>query len=246
MRILFVGEDPTPGSGTYLLAILKALRATTVHVPSGVRLQERLLARHFETMLFSDYQRAHLSRQVERVIAEQVADGAGLLMVGGWSSFSGPFGRWRGSRIEELLPVRCRNRDDRMNFPGGAFLLRAGAHPIVAGLDFSRPPVVCGLNDIQPKPRSRTLLSARRIRWQRHGRLSLEPKAYPLLVINAEPDMRAAALATDAAPHWCGGLVDWGSKRMTLKVTVQARVEVGDQYVRFISQLIRWLARQER
>ena len=40
---------------------------------------------------------------------------------------------------------------------------------------------------------------------------------------------RTAALATDVAPHWVGGLVDWGDQRITQKVTEDS-IEVGNWY----------------
>ncbi|HXV28077.1 MAG TPA: hypothetical protein VD913_03845, partial [bacterium] len=56
------------------------------------------------------------------------------------------------------------------------------------------------------------------------------------------PEMRTAAFASDFAPHWCGGFVDWGNKTLRLPVARNIRVEAGNYYVLFITRLLNWLA----
>lgn len=53
--------------------------------------------------------------------------------------------------------------------------------------------------------------------------------------------MRVAAYASDLAPHWCGGLVDWGERTLKLPVAPGIGVQVGDFYARFIVSLVSWL-----
>ena len=55
MRVLFAGEDPAPGSGAYLLGVLRILKAKTVHVPSGTRLGPQWLRQRYDVIAFSDY-----------------------------------------------------------------------------------------------------------------------------------------------------------------------------------------------
>ena len=165
-----------------------------------------------------------------------------------------------------LLPVVCRDQDDRMNFPAGALLIQQASHVILNGLSFRRPPMLCGLNDVRPARDSRTLLCARPILARgtspASAQVALASKVYPVLVISTRPGERRAALMTDAAPHWCGGFVDWGSQRVALTAAARSvaipsagdtsspertsparsTVEVGDAYVRLCSGLIRWLA----
>ena len=240
MKILFAGEEPVGGSSNYLLGVLKTMRADVVHVPSSKRLRPSLLQRRYDLFLFSDFPKVHLPVAAEREVVRQVRRGAGLLMIGGWCSFAAPRGGWRGSAIESLLPVTCRRRDDRVNIPGGALIVRQQDHPIVRGIPFTTPPAVIGLNAIQPKAGSRVVLSARTI-VSRGARVTLSQHAYPLLVVDGTGGRRAA-LATDAAPHWCGGLLDWGARRLTIRVAPHATIDVGHLYVRFLANLIRWLA----
>lgn len=246
LRVLFAGEGSPPGSGTYLLGALTAMRAHVTHVPWTDHLSPSLLGRRNDVVLFSDHPRALTPHAAQRVLAAQVAEGTGLAMIGGWASFSGRSGAWQGSIVERLLPIRCLGRDDRVNFPGGALLLPKHPHGMWDGLSFSRPPVICGLNAVRPKPHSQVLLCARPVVASGcpgpSSRLRLGSAEYPLLVVGTAGRGRVAALTTDAAPHWCGGLVDWGTRRVTVAVTRAAKVEVGDRYLKFFACLVQWLA----
>lgn len=241
MRILFAGE--TPGSSAnYVLGILRSLRADVVHVPASTRLSLRSLARRFDAFIFSDFAQQDAPLASQRAIVRQAEQGSGLLMIGGWGSFAGPSGRWRGSPIDEALPVRCLPYDDRVHFPGGAIVTTTGvAHPVLRELAFQPPPAVCGLNRVRLAPRSQVLLEAHRILASHRG-LQLEPQAHPLLAVHGDPQRRTAAFTSDLAPHWCGGLVDWGRRRIRLPVTRTSAIEVGERYLQFASGLFRWLA----
>lgn len=246
MKILYAGDSPVGGPANYLLGILKHLRAQYVHIPPSVPLEERWLGMAYDVFILSDYSRKKLSPRMERMLLSRVQGGAGLAMIGGWGSFSGPFGQWKGSLIEKALPVICRNCDDRVNFPGGALILPENPHFMLQGVSFSQPPVICGLNRVQPKKDSTVLLAAKKILTKpRKGSpavsLSLGDE-YPLLVIANGSSRRIAAFTTDAAPHWCGGLVDWGRKTVRLHVKDDIWVEVGDSYVRFFCNFFKWLA----
>ncbi len=248
MRVLYTGDSPAGGAANYLLGIFKYLKAEYVHIPPSVALNERWFRIPFDVFIFSDYSRKQLSPRLERLIAKKVEEGAGLLMIGGWGSFSGPFGGWKGSLIEKMLPVTCLGRDDRLNFPGGALMLPEKRHPVLDRVIFSKPPVICGLNRVRPKKNSTVILAARKISVKSRGKynsgsVALAKQGEPLLVIHGDPAIRTAAFATDAAPHWCGGLVDWGGKSRRLHVKDDIWVEVGSAYIRFFSNLIQWLAR---
>ena len=250
MKILYVGDSPVGGAANYLLGILRLLKATVRHLPPSATLEPSALASRYHVVILSDVPRQHVPIPAQEAIARQVARGTGLLMIGGWASFSGPCGGWRGSVIESLLPVRCLTRDDRRQFPAGALVVVTRRHGMFRPHLFASPPSICGLNEVRPKPRSLVLLSARRIvsrvsRTTRSFSLSLDPHEYPVLAIDVNPQRRIAALTTDVAPHWCGGLVDWGSTRVRLPVRDGMQIEVGNDYVRFVAALIGWLGRAE-
>ena len=245
-RILYAGDSEVGGPANYLLGILKFLKARVTHVPPGKILRPSFfktnrdrspkgpVPKRYDEIILSDFSKTATPPATQKIIAEQVKKGTGLLMIGGWASFSGPHGKWRGSLIEKFLPVRCLETDDRMNLPGGAWLIRKERHPAIEALDFKNPPVICGLNRVRPRAGSQTLLT---------GRSIADGKEFPLLVVGENHGMRTAALATDLAPHWCGGLVDCGRKRLRLPVKGKIQIEVGETYVRFVSRLVSWLAK---
>lgn len=61
----------------------------------------------------------------------------------------------------------------------------------------------------------------------------------PLLVVGRHGSGRVAAFTSDVAPHWVGGFVDWGTERVTVS-SCDFEIEVGDRYVRFFTNLLRW------
>lgn len=234
MKILYAGDSEIGGPADYLFGILKHINARVTHIPPSKKLSPSLFKTRFDAIILSDFSKANTLQAAERAIVSQVDDGTGLLMVGGWGSFSGPFGKWRGSAIERILPVNCLAKDDRMNFPGGAWIIKRKAHLMFRAVNFKNPPVICGLNQVRPKRGARVILTARRI---------VDRREFPLLVIDSDPTRRIAAFTTDFAPHWCGGLVDWGNKHLKLHIKDEVLVEVGDRYIRFVSSLIKWLAK---
>ncbi len=233
MQVLYAGDSLAGGPADYVLGILKTLGSDYVHVPPSKKIQPRTLEKRYDVIILSDFSRKNVPAACERAIIQQVRGGAGLLMVGGWGSFSGPFGHWRGSHVEKLLPVSCVNGDDRVNLPSGGRIHLKKPHPVVRGLDFKNPPVLVGFNRVRPKKESKVILTIRGLQ---------EKKEHPLLVVSNGKHPRAAAFTTDLAPHWCGGLVDWGSKRIRIAVNGKNWIEIGNRYARFVSSLLRWLA----
>lgn len=70
-----------------------------------------------------------------------------------------------------------------------------------------------------------------------------EVQSFPMLVLGQYGRGRTAAFAGDVAPHWVGGLVDWGDpdKRVTQSVG-QGFIEVGNHYATFFRNLVLWTA----
>ncbi len=251
MKILYAGDSPVGGPANYLLGILHSLKADCLHLAPTEVLKPSLLKKHFDLILLSDFSRKQTPDISQRLIAGQVMSGCGFLMVGGWGSFSGPFGGWHHSILEDILPVNCLGRDDRLNFPQGALMSVTQPHSMFRSLAFDHPPVICGMNLIQPKKTAKVLLGVRKIttkgsNFRQKLRAALDSKTYPLLAIHEAPRVRTAAFAADFAPHWCGGFVDWGNKTLKLPVNQQIRIEVGNYYVSFVSCLIQWLAGRQK
>jgi len=61
-------------------------------------------------------------------------------------------------------------------------------------------------------------------------------------VVGAWGQGRTAALATDVAPHWVGGMVDWGDRRIVQDLP-GGFVEIGNWYAEFFRNLLVWTGR---
>lgn len=148
------------------------------------------------------------------VVRAFVAEGGGVVMVGGYLTFSGvdAKARWGRTSLAQALPVRILDIDDRVELPAGAQPSVVAQHGIVAGLE-SQWPALLGLNEIVAKDGALTLA---------------ECAGHPLLVIGEYERGRAAAFASDIAPHWAPpGFTQWSG------------------YGTLFDRLVRWVARED-
>jgi uncharacterized membrane protein len=193
--------------------------------------------------ILSDYPARNLAPALQQRLLEQVARGAGLLMLGGWESYHGSGGDWQGTAVAQALPVAIGEGDDRLNCDHPVLLRRRCDHPAVRDLPWeSRPPVIGGLNRIAPKSGATVVLEAQHFlpHAERESFVFEPARVDPLLVVGQYGQGRVAALATDVAPHWVGGLVDWGTGRLAAQAPGAEAIEVGDLYARFFQQLLAW------
>ena len=136
--------------------------------------------------------------------------------------------------------------DDRRNSAQPVLVRARASHPIVEGLPFDAPPSIGGYNEFVAAPGTRVILEGDRYRVSLDGEVATFERVgvFPLLVLS-EPAAdagtigRRACLATDVAPHWVGGLVDWGDARLTVSVG-GAAVEIGNDYARLFRNLLLW------
>ncbi len=239
--ILYAGDSDKTGAARYLLSILKYSNFELVHVPPHKKISLHLVtSKKFDAYIFSDYSHSQISTKVEHQILSNVEQGSGLFMVGGWGSFSGPFGKWQGSLIEDFLPIQCLKKDDRLQFPGGALMIPQENHAILKKLPWNQPVAVCGINDVKLRSSACVILQARPLRSSKKGIVRLG-SSHPLLILDKRVDRRVAIFTSDFAPHWSAGMVDWGDRIMSLKYNSQIFVQVGNAYVRFVSQILHWL-----
>lgn len=130
------------------------------------------------------------------VVRAFVAAGGGVLMVGGYLTFSGvdAKARWGRTSLAQALPVRILDIDDRVELPAGAQPSVTGPHPIVDGLA-EHWPALLGLNELVAKDDAQTLAVC---------------AGHPLLVVGRYDQGRAGAFASDIAPHWAPpAFTDW-------------------------------------
>jgi len=124
-----------------------------------------------------------------KLIRDYVKQGGGLIMVGGWMSFSGVGGKAKyfDTFLEEALPVNCYPYDDRQERPEGVSPeITEKDHPIVKNVDLAWP-YFLGYNKVVSKKGATDIL--------KFGK-------DPLLSVWEYGDGRSAAFTTDCAPHW--------------------------------------------
>jgi uncharacterized membrane protein len=123
-----------------------------------------------------------------RVLVEHVERGHGLLMVGGYMSFSGYEGkaRYQSTTIAGSLPVEMLGHDDRVETPEGVNPVVRTPHPVVDGLA-SEWPYFLGYNRLRAKDGSTVVMTV---------------EDDPFLVLGEVGKGRTAAFASDCSPHW--------------------------------------------
>lgn len=239
-KVLYMGDDSLDRAAAYLGGVMAYHKIKFDYVPSVKRLSPAAVNDGIGLFIISDFPAKNISRECFLKIISKVKEGASLLMIGGWESFYGLKGEYHNKPIAEILPVICKKSDDRVNYCHGLIPIQKISNEITSGLPFKRPPVVCGYNDFTAKKDSKTVLSLRKIRTH-YTRVQVDKKNIPLLVIGKYGKGKTCAFATDFAPHWVGGLVDWGNKRIKAQAKGGAQIEVGADYARLIKNLITWL-----
>ncbi len=249
--ILYLGDTFLHEAAGYLAGVMHRAGLAFDYLPSNASALDALKAGQRRLIILSDYPAASLEPAGHDLIVAAHRNGAGLLMIGGWESFHGLGGDWDRSPVADLLPVMMSSVDDRINHDQPAMLRCVCAHAITAGLPWdARPPAIGGYNRFAAKADAQTLLDVVRQRVTRHGEnfVVTDSTIDPMLVVRESGPARTACLATDAAPHWVGPLVDWGttpadaSTRVACHAPGANPVEVGQHYAKLFMQLVKWAA----
>ena len=245
--ILYLGDTHLRDAAAYLAGLLHHWDWDFDYLPSDEAATTKTLGQSRALFIISDYPAARMDAETQHKLLDQVAAGAGLIMLGGWESFHGLGGDWDGTPIGNALPVVIASEDDRLNCDQPVLVRRIAEHPIVNGLPWdSRPPVIGGFNRFTAKPEATVLLEAQRFTARMaDGDFEFAPHdCHPLLAVGQFGSGRTAALATDVAPHWVGPLVDWGTPRVAAQAAGANGVEVGGDYATFFRQLLSWVGRR--
>jgi uncharacterized membrane protein len=152
---------------------------------------------------------------------------------GGFALMGGPhlFGRYGGTVIEEILPVRLPGKEDyRRDFPTGVKVSRTGnSHPILRwsaddGQGMNHPatvweemPELDGFNVLEPKNSGAVLLE------------SADRESWPILVVGSYGKGRILVLGTDYSWKWYSGMVAKGRGNRA--------------YLKFVEKMVRWLTK---
>ncbi|MEA1996485.1 MAG: glutamine amidotransferase, partial [Gemmatimonadota bacterium] len=149
-------------------------------------------------------------------------------------------GEYHEGPVADLLPVKCKDSDDRVNWCQGVVPKVVSEHASIKELPLDKPPVFCGFNETGLREGAEPVLSACLLEI-RGGSLAYTGREYPLLVFGKSGKGTTCALTTDLAPHWVGGWVDWGPERVAAQARGGETVEVGNWYAKFITQLVSFL-----
>lgn len=246
LPVLYLGDSALKGAGSYLAGVMSFHNISFDYLASGQRFSQSLLSKNYAAIIISDYPARNFSPGQLNSIAEQVGAGMGLLMIGGWTSFSGANCEYTDTVLKEVLPVVMESSDDRVNCYQPCLVENICEHPIIASLPFDEnPPGIGGFNRLTAKPEGTTVLSARRFKvCRREDKFTFMPfeKPDPLLVVGSYGKGQVAAFATDVAPHWVGGLVDWGDARIQAQAPGANPIEVGNLYAKLFANMISWIA----
>jgi len=239
-EVLYMGDDSLQGAAAYLGGVLTHAGVDFSYVPSTRAAPLELLKRSHGLIIVSDYPAKRLESEAQAGIVASVERGASLMMIGGWESFHGLAGEYHEGLMSKILPVKCKACDDRVNYCQGVVPWIVKEHPCLEGLPWHEPPIFCGFNETSLADDAELVLSARLLQIREES-LSFADKDYPLLAFGSFGEGKTAALTTDLAPHWVGGWVDWGTKRISARAEGGNEVEVGQWYAQFISQLVGFL-----
>jgi uncharacterized membrane protein len=227
MKILYCGDqDKAP---LYISGALEYAGHNVIHIEPHEALPD---LNDFDVYIFSDYPAKGLDPVSADKLIAQVASGKRFLMIGGWDSFNGFGSNYYSHPVGRLLvPVVMKSSDDRVNAYQGLILERKSSGKAVTQPDWDKPPVICGYNSATVKPGAEVLVSALEIITD--GRTVQIGQQLPLVVKGIYEKAVVIACLTDLAPHWSGGLTDWGQP-----IRLPNGVQVGDSYLNFVQFLL--------
>jgi uncharacterized membrane protein len=134
-----------------------------------------------------------------RLTKEAVERGKGLMMVGGWYSFTGELGKggWGRTRLKEVLPVKCLDTEDLVESTEGFYpeLTEAGKAAF-GDLNLGEFPPILGYNQTYPIPEGEILYRVRET-------------GDPLVAVRQVGKGKVLAYTSDPAPHWGLNFVYW-------------------------------------
>ena len=249
--ILYCGDTNLEGAASYLAGLMTHFGWHFDYVPSHIPMTRGLIERPHSLLILSDYPATQFDEELQQIALRQIEQGMGFLMIGGWESFHGFGGDWDVAPLARVLPVEISRYDDRANFDQPALLCLHHNRDELWGLPWlQRPPTIGGLNRFMAKPTADSLLIVQPFSTEFDEESSMwvwreADTSFPALVTQSLGSGRTAAFASDVAPHWVGGFVDWGPERVKSQAAGASVIEVGSYYAQFWKQLLSWVGRLE-
>jgi uncharacterized membrane protein len=246
-QILYLGDTALKEAACYLSGVMTHFGISFDYVPSDRKVESGWLEKDYHAVIISDYPSTNFTTEQFQRLAKRIEGGMGLLMLGGWESYTGFGGDYNKTILRDVLPVRMQATDDRTNCMQPCLTEKMMDHEILGELPFDAcPATIGGFNLFEAKETGKTILSARRFKARHEGgKFYFEPyeRATPLLVVENYGQGRVAAFASDVAPHWVGGLVDWGDSRVSAQAAGSVGIEVGNWYATFFANMVRWVGK---
>jgi uncharacterized membrane protein len=246
-KILYAGDTSLSTAASYLAGVLTYQGLTFEYVASDQPIRPALSGSNYGLYIISDYPVNNWREEDFTLVVDSVEAGAGILMIGGWESFHGFSGEYHSSPLAAVLPVEMMGEDDRVNSSQPLIIEQCTEHPVVAGLPFAgSPSYVGGFNRLTTKKGATEVLRLKPLLVATSPDNTLTftlGQPQPLLVVGSFGEGKTAAFASDVAPHWVGGFVDWGCERIKAHAEGSDEVEVGSDYAQFFSQLVEWAMR---
>jgi uncharacterized membrane protein len=134
-----------------------------------------------------------------RLTLDAVRRGKGLMLLGGWYSYTGEMGKggWGRTPLADLMPVRCLETEDLVESTEGfsPAATRAG-RAFLGDLDVRTMPPLLGYNKTRRRAGATVLLE-------------VAETGDPLLAVRSFGEGRVLAFTSDPAPHWGLNFVYW-------------------------------------
>ena len=200
----FHSTEYEEGGGAFLESLAEAgidVTYVRAHEISGKFPRDRAALEAYDAVVLSDigansfllsdetFLRSEVTTNRLAELSAYVEGGGGLVMIGGYLSFSGIDGRARfgQSPLAGVLPVTMPDRDDRAERPEGvAPAVAVPDHDVLGGVSSEWPPLL-GYNQFAAKGEATVVATV---------------GEDPLLVVSEPGAGRAVAFASDCAPHW--------------------------------------------
>jgi len=134
-----------------------------------------------------------------RLTREWVQAGGAMMMLGGWSSFTGHQGKgnWGRTMMAPVLPVECLPYDDLLESSEGYEIdVKAPDHPITRGLPWETFEPILGYNEVRPRAGADVLVE-------------IKGEGHPLVACHTFGKGRVAVYCSDPVPHWGHNFSRW-------------------------------------
>lgn len=134
-----------------------------------------------------------------KLTVEAVKKGKGLMLLGGWYSFTGEGGKggWGRTFLKDIMPVQCLDFEDLVESTEGYYPVFTGkGQKLFEGIDFESFPPILGYNETKTIDEGDVLIK-------------IKESDHPLVAIREVGKGKVLAYTSDPAPHWGLNFVFW-------------------------------------